>query len=56
VSNVRPLLAHLDSMDKFTQRRQENDTSIFAQLDSMETVMQKHDPDHTRNPEENKRR
>jgi hypothetical protein len=40
VSNVRPLLAHLDSMDRVTQGRQENDISIFAQLDSMETVMQ----------------
>jgi hypothetical protein len=40
VSNVRPLLAHLDSMDKFTQGRQENDTTMFAQFDAMETVMQ----------------
>src|SRR5436190_6777779 len=39
VSNARPLLAHLDSMDKFTQGRQENDTTMFAQFDAMETVM-----------------
>lgn len=40
VSNARPLLAHLDSMDKFTQGRQENDPTMFAQFDAMETVMQ----------------
>ena len=40
VSDARPLLAHLDSMDKFTQGRQENDTTMFAQFDAMETVMQ----------------
>ena len=40
VSNARPLIAHLDSMDKFMQGRQENDPSVFAQFDAMETVMQ----------------
>jgi hypothetical protein len=40
VSNARPLLAHLDSMDKFMQGRQESDHTVFAQFDAMETVMQ----------------
>lgn len=40
VSNARPLLAHLDSMDKFMQGRQESDNTVFAQFDAMETAMQ----------------
>jgi hypothetical protein len=40
VSNARPLLAHLDSMDKFMQGRQESDHTVFAQFDAMETIMQ----------------
>jgi hypothetical protein len=40
VSNARPLLAHLDSMDKFMQGRQMSDHTVFAQFDAMETVMQ----------------
>lgn len=40
VSSARPLVAHLDSMDKFTGFQQGDDTTASAKFDGMYTAMQ----------------